>query len=69
MLLIDREPIAASTRTARPAFQTGTDHDAEQRMGLVMLRFDNVAVPREERPKARRTSPSRQHGRKRAGRT
>jgi len=42
----------------------GNDHEAEQRMALVMLRFDSVAVP-DETPKARRRSrPSERAGRK-----
>jgi DNA-binding transcriptional ArsR family regulator len=38
----------------------GHDHESEQRMTLVMLRFDDVAVPKEHKPKTRRRSrPSR----------
>jgi DNA-binding transcriptional ArsR family regulator len=34
----------------------GHDHESEQRMTLVMLRFDDVAVPNEDKPKTRRRS-------------
>jgi DNA-binding transcriptional ArsR family regulator len=34
----------------------GHDHESEQRMTLVMLRFDDVAVPKEDKPKTRRRS-------------
>jgi predicted transcriptional regulator len=44
----------------------GNDHDAEQRMALVMLRFDDVAVPKNDKPKAR-TRRSRPSQRSRAG--
>jgi DNA-binding transcriptional ArsR family regulator len=36
----------------------GNDHASEDRMTLVMLRFDNVAVPKEEKPKPRRRTRS-----------
>jgi DNA-binding transcriptional ArsR family regulator len=42
----------------------GNDHEAEERMTLVILRFDDVAVP-DDKPKTRRRSrPSERAGRK-----
>jgi len=41
----------------------GNDHASEDRMTLVMLRFDNVAVPKEEIPRTRRRTRSGQRRR------
>ena len=46
----------------------GTDHASEERMTLVMLRFDDVAVPKEDKPKARRRVRSTQPRRRVAAR-
>jgi predicted transcriptional regulator len=41
----------------------GTEHDEEQRMALVILRFDDVAVPKEAKPKPRRRARPSQRSR------
>jgi DNA-binding transcriptional ArsR family regulator len=41
----------------------GNDHASEQRMTLVMLGFDNVPVPKEEKPNTRRRTRSAQRRR------
>jgi len=46
----------------------GNDHASEERMTLVMLRFDDVAVPKENKPKARRRVRSTQPRRRAAAR-
>jgi len=46
----------------------GNDHGSEGRMTLVMLRFDDVAVPKENKPKARRRVRSTQPRRRAAAR-
>ena len=46
----------------------GNDHSSEERMTLVMLRFDDVAVPKENKPKARRRVRSTQPRRRAAAR-
>jgi len=46
----------------------GNDHPSEERMTLVMLRFDDVAVPKENKPKARRRVRSTQPRRRAAAR-
>jgi len=46
----------------------GNDHASEERMTLVMLRFDDVAVPKENKPKARRRVRSTQLRRRAAAR-
>ena len=46
----------------------GNDHSSEERMTLVMLRFDDVAVPKDNKPKARRRVRSTQPRRRAAAR-
>lgn len=46
----------------------GNDHASEERMTLVMLRFDDVAVPKDNKPKARRRVRSTQTRRRAAAR-
>ena len=46
----------------------GNDHASEERMTLVMLRFDDVAVPKDNKPKARRRVRSTQPRRRAAAR-
>jgi len=46
----------------------GDDHASEERMTLVMLRFDDVAVPKDNKPKARRRVRSTQPRRRAAAR-
>jgi hypothetical protein len=49
--------------TAPPPPRLGNDHASEQRMTLVMLGFDNVPVPKEEKPNTRRRTRSAQRRR------
>ena len=46
----------------------GNDHASVERMTLVMLRFDDVAVPKDNKPKARRRVRSTQTRRRAAAR-